>query len=157
MEFTIEPPGRGGIPDLIPLMRDYCDFYGVDPSDSELASMCESLIENPEEGMQLIARDREGRAVGFATLFWTWQTLTASRVAVMNDLFVAPEARGTGLADALIAACAGRCAERGVSTLTWQTAPDNLRAQAVYDRVGAVSERWIDYSLDVGSLGMPGG
>jgi len=56
-----------------------------------------ALLADPErEGLQLLARDDAGRAVGFATLYWTWQTLAAARVGVMNDLFVAPEARGMG-------------------------------------------------------------
>ena len=68
----------------------------------------------------------------------------------MNDLFVAPDARGGGWADALIAACADRCRERGVHELAWQTAHTNTRAQAVYDRVGAKrDDRWLDYSLSV--------
>ena len=65
----------------------------------------------------------------------------------MNDLFVAPGARGTGLAEALIAACRERAGEHGAATLEWQTAPDNLRAQAVYDRVGGTRSQWVDYSL----------
>jgi GNAT superfamily N-acetyltransferase len=110
------------------------------------------LIADPElQGLQLIARDDEdGRAVGFATIFWTWSTLSADRLGVMNDLFVAEDARGGGVADALIAACAERCRERGVPELAWQTAHTNLRAQAVYERVGARrDERWLDYSLAV--------
>ncbi|MGH9031900.1 MAG: GNAT family N-acetyltransferase, partial [Acidimicrobiia bacterium] len=69
---------------------------------------------------------------------------------VMNDLFVHPHARGTGLADALIEAAAQRCRDRGdVTLLSWQTAKDNERAQAVYERLGAVREEWIDYSIDL--------
>ena len=68
----------------------------------------------------------------------------------MNDLFVTPDARGSGWADALIAACVERCRARGVRELAWQTAYTNLRAQAVYDRVGATrDDRWLDYSLSV--------
>jgi hypothetical protein len=37
-----------------------------------------------------LARDDTGRSVGFATLCWTWQTLAAARVEVMNDLSVDP-------------------------------------------------------------------
>jgi ribosomal protein S18 acetylase RimI-like enzyme len=66
----------------------------------------------------------------------------------MNDLFVAPEARGLRIADALIEACAERCRERGATVLSWQTALDNDRAQAVYDRVGGRREQWLDYSLE---------
>jgi GNAT superfamily N-acetyltransferase len=137
--------------ELLPLMRGYCEFYEVAPSDEELLAMSRKLISNPGlEGVQLIARDEDGKAVGFATVFWTWQTLSASRLGVMNDLFVADGARGGGHADALIAECAERCRAHGATDLAWQTARTNERAQAVYDRVGATrDDRWLDYSLTV--------
>jgi len=65
----------------------------------------------------------------------------------MNDLFVEPAARGTGLADALIVACAERARAHGAKTLNWETALDNARAQAVYERSGATSSRWLSYGL----------
>jgi GNAT superfamily N-acetyltransferase len=129
-------------------MRAYCNFYAVSPPDRALRAMATALVEDPvHEGVQLIARDPRGKPTGFATIFWTWSTLSASRIGVMNDLFVAEAARGQGLADALIGACREECVHRGATTLTWQTAPDNLRAQAVYDRVGATREQWLDYWL----------
>jgi GNAT superfamily N-acetyltransferase len=139
------------LPDLLPLMRGYCDFYEVAPADDALLEMSRVLIGDPErQGVQLIARDDGGRAVGFATIFWTWSTLSADRLGVMNDLFVSQDARGGGVADALIAACTDQCRERGVPELAWQTAKTNLRAQAVYERVGATrDERWLDYSVGV--------
>ena len=136
--------------DLLPLVRSYCDFYDVTPADAALLALSRELIADPErEGVQLIARNSQGDAVGFATIFWSWSTLIAARIGVMNDLFVAEQARGTGLADALIAACAEECRRHGAVELTWQTARDNQRAQAVYDRVGATRSEWVDYSLGV--------
>ena len=151
MEATdIQPVTAGDLPDLLPLMRAYCDFYGVSPDDESLLALSKALIADPErEGIQLIARDRSGRAVGFATVFWSWSTLDAARIGVMNDLFVAPEARGGGTADALIKACRERCRRHGAGRLSWQTATDNSRAQAVYERVGAERSQWVDYSLGV--------
>jgi GNAT superfamily N-acetyltransferase len=139
------------LPDLLRLMRGYCDFYEVAPADEALLAMSRVLIEDPErQGLQLIARDDDGQAVGFATIFWTWSTLSADRLGVMNDLFVSQDARGGGVADALIAACADQCRDRGVPELAWQTAKTNARAQAVYERVGATrDDRWLDYSLSV--------
>jgi GNAT superfamily N-acetyltransferase len=139
------------LPELLPLMRGYCDFYEVGPSDDALLAMSRTLIDDPAQGVQLVARDDDsGAAIGFATIFWTWQTLSASRLGVMNDLFVVEGARGDGVADALIAACVERCRERGATELAWQTAHTNLRARAVYERVGATrDERWLDYSLTV--------
>jgi GNAT superfamily N-acetyltransferase len=139
------------LPELLPLMRGYCDFYEVDPADEDLLAMSRALIADPErEGVQLIARDEHGRATGFATIFWTWSTLSASRIGVMNDLFVDERSRGSGAAEALIEACAERCRERGATSLDWTTAHDNHRAQRLYERVGARrDERWLDYSLGV--------
>jgi GNAT superfamily N-acetyltransferase len=135
--------------DLLPLLRAYCDFYEVAPSDDGLLALSRALIADPQgEGLQLIARDDEsGAATGFATIFWSWSTLSAGRIAVMNDLFVDPAARGTGVADALIAACREQARERGAVSLGWQTAKDNFRAQKVYDRVGGERSEWIDYGL----------
>jgi GNAT superfamily N-acetyltransferase len=148
---TIERVTEADLDDLLPLMRGYCDFYEVDPSDEQLLELSRALLAAPEhEGIQLIARDDDGRAVGFATVYWTWQTLSASRLAVMNDLFVAPEGRGGGVADALIAACAEEGCRHGATTLSWQTAKDNQRAQKVYDRVGAERSEWVDYGLPLG-------
>ena len=152
-DHLITRVGEEDLEDLLPLLRGYCDFYGVSPSDEALLAVSRALIADPErEGLQLIARRAGGngvRAVGFATVYWSWQTLSAARLGVMNDLFVAPEARGTGLADRLIAACRERAAEHGAGELAWQTAKDNLRAQAVYERVGGRRSEWLDYSLAV--------
>jgi GNAT superfamily N-acetyltransferase len=135
---------------LLPLMRAYCDFYGVGPPDSALLSMARSLMRDPtHEGVQLIASDR-GEDVGFATLFWSWETTISGRVGVMNDLYVIASSRGRGVGSALMQACLERCRQHGAIHMIWQTAPDNLPAQAVYDHLGATRETWIDYWLDTG-------
>ncbi len=145
---SIARVGPDDLPDLLPLVRAYCDFYQVSPSDERLLALSSALIADPDrDGLQLIGRDADGRAVGFATLFWTWSTTDAARLGVMNDLYVLERARGEGLAQALIDECRTECARRGASRLTWQTAPENLRAQALYDRVGATREQWVDYWL----------
>jgi GNAT superfamily N-acetyltransferase len=150
VSHAIAVVGEEDLPALLPLMRAYCDFYGVAPSDEALLALARALIADPaREGVQLIARDTDGRAVGFASVYWTWQTLAARRIGVMNDLFVAPGARGRGLAEALIQACRERCAAHGARRLVWQTARDNHRAQAVYERIGGRRSEWLDYSLDV--------
>jgi GNAT superfamily N-acetyltransferase len=138
------------VDELLVLMRAYCDFYEVSPADGNLLAIASALIADPvNEGVQLIARDSTGRAVGFATVYWTWSTTSGCRIGVMNDLFVAEDSRGRGIAERLIEACRAECSARGARQLAWQTAPDNFRAQKVYDRVGGNREQWIDYWLPV--------
>jgi len=148
--LTITRVGDADLTDLMPLMRGYCDFYRVDPSDADLTAMMRALIADPREGLQLIARDVTGAAVGFATVFWTWQTLYAARGGVLNDLFVTEHARGTGAGPALIDRCLQHCRERGAQKLVWETAPDNVTAQRLYDGIGAEKSSWLTYELDAG-------
>ncbi|MDQ2968756.1 MAG: GNAT family N-acetyltransferase [Actinomycetota bacterium] len=136
--------------DLLPLVRAYCNFYDVDPTDAALLAVSRALIADPDrEGVQLIARDDNRDPVGFATVYWTWDTLVAARTGIMHDLFVSPAARGTGAADLLIDACLDECRRHGAVKLGWQTARDNTRAQRVYERVGATRDEWVDYWLSV--------
>lgn len=132
--------------ELLPLMRAYCDFYEASPPDQGLLEMARALVTDPNQGALFIAREG-GAAVGFAALDWKWSSLKGARIGHLEDLFVAPEGRGRGIADALIEACAERCRERGAPAMEWLTAPDNHRAQAVYDRTGAVAETFVEYDL----------
>lgn len=147
---TISPAGEGDLGELLALMRAYCDFYEVSPSDERLLELSRKLIADPSrEGVQLIARDGNGSALGFATLYWSWSTSRAAPLGTMNDLYVVPEARGRRVGERLIEACVKRCAEHGTAEMEWQTAPDNKPAQALYDRVGGRREAWLNYSLEV--------
>ncbi len=133
---------------LLPLVRAYCDFYSVAPSNESLLLVSRALIADPiHEGVQLLAIDG-GRDVGFATIYWSWETTTGGRIGVMNDLYVDASARGRGVGSALIEECVQRARAHGALKLVWQTAVDNLVAQRVYDNIGATREAWVDYWLD---------
>jgi GNAT superfamily N-acetyltransferase len=147
--LTIGTVGPGDLPELMPMLRAYCDFYRVEPPDERLLGLVSALIDNPTEGVQLIARDIDGTPLGFATIYWTWQTLHAGRVGVLNDLFVVPASRGTGTGRALIERGRQLCRQHGAEKLVWETAPDNAVAQRLYDGIGARKSTWLTYELDV--------
>jgi GNAT superfamily N-acetyltransferase len=146
--IEVRPARTDEIEEMLPLIRAYCTFYEVEPDDQGLREMFETLITDPEQGVVFIARN-DGSAVGFATLDWKWSSLKAARIGYLEDLFVDPAARGRGIADALIEACARRCRERGLPALEWLTAPDNHRAQKVYNRTGADSDTYVEYDLEL--------
>jgi GNAT superfamily N-acetyltransferase len=148
--MEIDSATESDLSTVLPLMRAYCDFYEVSPSDEGLEAMARALIEAAEaDGMLLVARDGDGTPIGFATVGWKWASTRGARIAVMEDLFVDPDARGQGAADALIRACADRARRHGAPVLTWITAPDNRRAQAVYNRSGAAAGTWLEYELEL--------
>ena len=149
MRVEIRPARTEEIEELLPLMRGYCDFYASAPSDDGLREMARALITDPEQGALFIARTDGGEAAGFAAMDWKWSSLRGSRIGYLEDLFVSPDHRGGGYAEALIEACAERCRERGAPVLEWMTAPDNQRAQAVYKRVGATGSDWVEFELEL--------
>jgi GNAT superfamily N-acetyltransferase len=145
---AIRPVTAADLDELLPLMRGYCEFYGTEPSDEALMELSRWLLDHPEDGVQTIARDDDDRAVGFATTYWTWRTMHAARIAVLEDVFVSPDARGGGVAGALIDDARERAREHGAVQLDWQTAKTNDRAQRAYAALGAEpDDRWLDYSV----------
>jgi GNAT superfamily N-acetyltransferase len=146
-EVEIREARLDEVEELLPLMRGYCEFYEADPSDQGVLTMARALIEDPSQGFVLLARESEGPPLGFATVDWKWSMLKGARLGYLEDLFVSPDARGRGIADALIEACAERCRARGMPALQWLTATDNHRARKVYDRVGGSAEAFLEYEL----------
>jgi GNAT superfamily N-acetyltransferase len=149
--MAIRGASESDLPALMPLLRGYCEFYEANPSDLGLEQMARALIAAPEhEGFLLVAADVDsGEPVGFAACGWKWSSLRAARIVVLEDLFVAVHARGRGHADALIEATAEIARRHAAPAVTWLTAAENSRAQAVYDRVGGRSQPFLEYELDL--------
>ena len=152
--MSVRSAAAEDLPAVLPLVRAYCEFYETTPEeapDAGLEEMCRALISAPEDqGMLLVAEDDSGEVVGFAAVGWKWSSLRASRVAILEDLFVSPEARGGGFGRELILAVADRAREHGAPKLEWVTAVDNHHARAVYGSVGAVGGEWRNYELELG-------
>ncbi|WNR44367.1 GNAT family N-acetyltransferase [Paenibacillus roseipurpureus] len=136
------------IPQLKNLMLAYIvDFYQYrQPEDEKLNALIHVLLEQ-KDGIQFVAETEDGTLVGFATLYFSYSTLRAAKIAVMNDLFVIESERGQGAAAKLFAACKGYAARHHYAKLTWETAPDNLRARAFYDKMGGDQGHWLTYSV----------
>jgi GNAT superfamily N-acetyltransferase len=148
--LRIAPVRGADVGDLLPMLADYCAFYEVDPGRHKLEAVVRTLLAQPDEGAQFIARDDQGEPAGFATVYWTWSTLVADRIGVLHDLFVRPEYRQQGVGRALIYACLERARTRGVARLAWDTAPGNAVAQRLYDSLPEVRRsEWVAYSLKV--------
>ena len=148
--MSVRAATESDLPQLLPLIRAYAEFYESSPPDAGLERMCRALIADPDaEGILLASCADDGRVVGFAATSWKWSSLRGAKVAYLEDLFVDPAARGSGIADELIAACAERACDHGAPAMLWLTKPDNRRARAVYERVGAHGEDFVEYELEL--------
>ncbi len=142
----IRAANHDDVEQILPLMEAYCDFYEVEPDRDGLERMAHALIDLPDDQAYLLAAVDDA-VIGFAACGWKWSSLRGARIVVLEDLFVAPEQRGKGIADDLITESAAVARRHGAPVLAWHTQPTNERAQAVYNRVGGTSEPLLEYEL----------
>lgn len=135
---------------LLPLIAAYQRFYEVDEIDDERNRFFfRRFLASSDDGELLAARDESGAILGYACLYWHFSSLQAVETVLMNDLFVAPNARGQGVGRALIEASREVARARGAGWLEWATAPDNHTAQRLYDSLPTEKSTWLEYELDV--------
>ncbi len=135
---------------LLPMIAAYQGFYEVEDVDHDRnRTFFHRFVAPSEDGRLLAARDEGGAILGYACLYWHFSSLAAQETVLMNDLFVAPEARGKGVGKALIEASADVARERGAAWLEWATAPDNYTAQRLYDSMTSEKSTWLEYELDL--------
>jgi GNAT superfamily N-acetyltransferase len=89
---------------------------------------------------------------GFALWFLNFSTWEGVHGIYLEDLFVRPQARGSGAGRALLAALAGICVDRGYRRLDWWVLRWNP-AREFYAGIGAQAmEEWVPYRLDGDAL-----
>jgi GNAT superfamily N-acetyltransferase len=153
-EITIGPPRAGDFADWRRLYEGYATFYKM-PMNDEIAGTVWRWLLDPAHPLEaLLARTGDGRVVGLAHFRPMPRPLTGSTAGFLDDLFVDPALRGSGLADRLLEAMGETGRRRGWSLIRWLTADNNFRARGVYDR-HAQRTMWITYQMDLGAAPSP--
>jgi GNAT superfamily N-acetyltransferase len=117
-----------------PLWQGYLTFYKAtlapDATDAAWAR-----FHDPAEPMEALGAFVDGRLVGIAHTILHRSTWTVGPYCYLQDLFTLPEARGQGIASALVAAVVERAKAAGASRVHWLTHESNTTARALYDRI----------------------
>lgn len=119
---------------LVPLFDGYRQFY-EHPSD--LAGARGFLADRIKRGESVIfLAIREVTVVGFTQLYPLFSSVSMQRLWLLNDLFVAPDARAAGAGRALLKRAERHALETGAKGLTLATQRSNLTAQRLYEACG---------------------
>jgi GNAT superfamily N-acetyltransferase len=95
----------------------------------------------------------DGTVVGMAFWYVTFSTWLGGSGIWLEDLFVSPEHRGSGLGKGLLATLASVCSERGYRRLEWWVLKWNTPSIGFYDSIGGQPmDEWLTYRLDGGAL-----
>lgn len=114
------------------LARGYKAFYRTALPAARYAETWRLL--RAGERIHGLAARLDGRLVGIAHYLFHAQTWSAD-ACYLQDLFIAEDARGRGVATALIEAVAEAARARGAAKYYWMTKEDNRTARALYDRI----------------------
>ncbi|MGZ4600865.1 MAG: N-acetyltransferase family protein [Oryzihumus sp.] len=91
----------------------------------------------------------DGDVVGMAVWYLTFSTWLGRPGIWLEDLYVTPEQRGSGLGKELLATLARICVERGYGRLEWWVLRWNTPSIGFYEGLGAqAQDEWSVYRLD---------
>ncbi|HVP27873.1 MAG TPA: GNAT family N-acetyltransferase [Myxococcota bacterium] len=131
---------------VVPLFDAYRQFY-EQPSDPTGGRSFLFARVAREESVIFLARDEDGRARGFVQLYPTFSSVSLGARWILNDLYVSPEARRSGVGSALLQKAADHARHAGANALVLATAEDNLPAQRLYEARGWKRDGFFHYVL----------
>lgn len=146
--YLIRPVRGSDRPGWDLLYAGYAEFYGVEQTAAMRDTVWSWLHDEGRESSGLVAESDAGRLVGLAHFRPFARPLSATTGCFLDDLYVQPEWRGKGVADALIGRVREVASENGWSVVRWITAEDNYRARGLYDRLAGRTD-WVTYDIDV--------
>ena len=118
------------------LWGGYLAFYREELPEETSGATFDRLCSGQDGLFGLLALDEQGHAIGMANCVVHGSTWSRQPTCYLEDLFVAPAARGHDLGRALLRAVKDGAAARGAGGVYWHTQQYNGRARSLYDQVG---------------------
>jgi GNAT superfamily N-acetyltransferase len=129
------------------LYVSYLKFYESEQIDAAIEIVWQRLTkENPE--IQGLVAELDGVIVGITHFHYQLSTWANASNCYLEDLYVSEEARGQGVAPALIAAVKKLAIEHKCSELFWITKESNQVARKLYDKVAKISD-FVRYEISL--------
>lgn len=136
MPMIVCPATEADLPVLCELLQLLFDAEAEFTPDAD--AQCRGLtaiLASPQLGTILVAR-RDDAVVGMVNVLFTMSTALGAPVALLEDLIVAPPARGTGIGTMLLQAAFHAARAQGCKRITLLTDAQNTAAQRFYARHG---------------------
>jgi GNAT superfamily N-acetyltransferase len=138
MTANVRAVARTDFPQWLPLWHGYNAFYGRAGSTALAADVTAATWKRfftPSEPMHALVAETDGKLVGLVHYLFHRSTIHLEPVCYLQDLFTDAQARGRGVATALIRAVYVAARAAGSQRVYWHTHESNTTAQALYDKL----------------------
>jgi GNAT superfamily N-acetyltransferase len=151
---TIRPIAPADVPAVVRLVHDLAAYEkAADECHLTDEALRAALFGEHPALFGHVAVDAEGAVGGFALWFLNFSTWDGVHGLYLEDLYVRPELRGSGIGRALLATLARICVDRGYSRLSWWVLDWNTPSIGFYKSLGAVPmDEWTVFRLTGGPL-----
>ena len=144
MDTIIRPAEPADIPAILEMIRELAEFEKL--SDQVVATEADyekNLFGENPAAEALIAETENGDAVGYAIFFSTFSTFLGKAGLWLEDLYVRPDFRGSGVGKRLLRCGAEMASERGAGRYEWCVLDWNKNAIDFYENAGAdILQEW---------------
>ncbi|WP_043308401.1 GNAT family N-acetyltransferase [Pseudomonas sp. ML96] len=136
---------------LTPLFIKYREFYGELPFPDSSRKFLETRIKRKESIIYLALADDEDKLLGYCQLFPSYSSLSLKRVWILNDIYVAEDARRMLVADRLLQTAKQMAKETNAVRMRVATSISNEVAQKTYESIGFREDtKFKNYILELG-------
>ncbi|TGN19328.1 GNAT family N-acetyltransferase [Leptospira idonii] len=132
--FTILSPDLSRLSETALIFDEYRQFYKKTSDLKSAEGFLRNRLENGDSKIFLLMQGNQ--VAGFMQLYYGFSSLSMLPALVLNDLFVRENFRKQGAGELLVQTAVQFGKERGVAYLSLETAPDNLKAQKLYEKLG---------------------
>lgn len=153
MTVTIRPATPADVPAMLGFIRDLAAFEKQPDAVQTTEAMLHDALFGAHPAAEALIAAIDDRPVGFAIFYVTFSTWTGKRGLWLDDLYIAPEARGQGAGAALLRALAGVAVNRGYARFEWWVLDWNTPAIDFYRAKGAIAQdEWTVQRVDGDAL-----
>ena len=148
MTALVRAATRDDVPVIAELIRGLARFEKLEAEVVMTEELLAAGLFGKRPFAEVLLAEDDGRPVGFALFFHNFSTFLGRPGIYLEDLFVLPEERGSGIGRLLLTHLARLAVERGSGRLEWAVLDWNRDAIRFYERLGArPNSDWTVYRL----------
>ena len=149
MTISIRPASAADLPLIAQLIRDLAEYERLAHEVRFDDDVLNAKLFGPRPYAEVVIGEIDGHPQGFALFFHNFSTFEGRPGIYLEDLFVRPEARGSGLGKALLSHLAALAVERDCARLEWSVLDWNEPAIGFYKNLGArLMDDWTVMRVD---------